>query len=156
MDIANILELLKMKLIKLKNIKLLIITFVNIISFLFLYHHHRLYLSEGSFYCNNSSCQTTLGNKNFSDSRNKQSTPTEFLLPSSTAVANIQEENKIKKLNINDIKCLIELDNNGFKVLDLNSAYKANSIAAIFEFQLASKISTDGKLNELTRAKLGC
>ena len=156
MVIVNILELLQMKLIKFKNTKLLIITFVNIISFLFLYHHHRLYLSEGSFFCNNNSCETRLGNKNSSDPRNKQSTPTEFLLPSSTAVVKIQEENKINKLNMNDIRCLIQLDNKGFKVLDLNSSHKANSIAAIFEFQLASKIKTDGKLNKLTRTILGC
>tara|TARA_B110000503_G_C7062843_1_gene377439 strand:- start:341 stop:778 length:438 start_codon:yes stop_codon:yes gene_type:complete len=145
-----------MKLIKFKNYKLLTISILNILCFLFLYHNHRIYLSKDNPECRIESCNKSTVDEVFSKFRNTQSSPTEFLLPSSTVVAKIQENNKKYVINIKDINCLIKLDEKGFKVLDLKSPYKANSIAAIFEFQLNAKIKADGKLNKITRTILNC
>ena len=156
MDIVIISKHLKMKLIKFKEYKLVAITFCNIILFLFLYYQHRIYLSQGAIICYGNNCNNSNLEKKFSDVRNERSTPTEFILPSSTVVAKIQEEKKSKRLNVEEMNCLIKLDDLGFKILDLTSASNANSIAAIFEFQENLNIRTNGKLDTETRSNLGC
>ena len=101
-------------------------------------------------------CKQSNIDGSFSNLRNERSTPTEFILPSSTAVANIQEQKKNSKLNLAEMNCLIIIDDIGFRVLDLKSPNNANSIAAIFEYQETQKLKTTGKLNVETRSKLGC
>ena len=133
MVIANILKLLQMKLIKFKKLKIIALTISNIILFLFLYYYHRDYLSQGAIVCYGENCEQSTLDQLSTNIRNERSTPTEFILPSSTVVANIQEQKKNKKININEINCLVILDDIGFKILDLKSPNSANSIAAIFE-----------------------
>ena len=145
-----------MKILKFKEYKLIIFTLFNVILFISLYYQHRIYLSQGAIVCYGENCKQTNTDGSFSNLRNERSTPTEFILPSSTAVANIQEQKKNSKLNLAEMNCLIILDDIGFKVLDLKSPNNANSIAAIFEYQETQKLKTTGKLNLETRLKLGC
>lgn len=145
-----------MKLIKFKKFKIIALTICNLTLFLFLYYHHRDYLSQGAIVCYGENCDQLKIDQSSTNIRNERSTPTEFILPSSTVVANIQEQKKNKKININEINCLVILDDIGFKILDLKSPNSANSIAAIFEYQEFHKMQTDGKLNPETKSKLGC
>ena len=86
-----------MKLIKFKKFKIIALTICNLTLFLFLYYHHRDYLSQGAIVCYGENCDQLKIDQSSTNIRNERSTPTEFILPSSTVVANRQEQKKNKK-----------------------------------------------------------
>lgn len=94
--------------------------------------------------------------RNDDSQRNERSTPREFLLPATPAVAAIQEERRKQKNRSEIVVCLSILDKKGYDVFDLENEMAANSKASIYKYQTSNKLKTDGMLNKETKKSLGC
>ena len=93
------------------------------------------------------------------DERNLSSTPNSAVLPSSPALV---EQRKLKILPGNSekftstvIQAQLALAARGFDVGSIDGTLHARSIAAIYEFQSANGIPSDGKLTPQTLSSLG-
>ena len=94
--------------------------------------------------------------RNDDSDRNERSTPREFLLPATPAVAEIQEQRRKEKNKSEIVVCLSILDKKGYDVYNLEDDVAANSKASIYKYQIANKIKADGMLNEETKKSLEC
>ena len=94
--------------------------------------------------------------RNDDSDRTERSTPREFLLPATPAVAEIQEQRRKEKNKSEIVACLSILDKKGYDVYNLEDDIAANSKASIYKYQIANKIKADGMLNKETKKSLEC
>ena len=88
--------------------------------------------------------------------RNERSTPRSFVLHATPAVTEIAEERDGRTPEAVVIGCLVTLARLERRVYLSESANSAANRAAIFEFQRASGLPTNGSLDSATRATLAC
>ncbi len=88
--------------------------------------------------------------------RNERSTPREFVLPATPAVAEIAEEREGRTPEVVMVGCLVTLARLERRVYLSESAKSAANRAVIFEFQRDSGLPTNGSLDSATRATLAC
>ena len=89
--------------------------------------------------------------------RNENSTPRSFILPATPAVAEEQERKKAEILKgIYADKCMSKLKDLGYPIDDFDSSFNAKLIEAILSYQEKMAVNKTGKLDLVTRVKLGC
>lgn len=89
--------------------------------------------------------------------RNEQSTPRNFILPATPAVAEEQE----RKLQNPDKDfysdwCLLKLHDLGYEIDEFSSSFNAKYVEALIEFQKNNSLPISGKADSKTRILLGC
>ena len=88
--------------------------------------------------------------------RNERSTPRQFVLPATPAVAEIDEERRERSPEAVEMGCLVTLAQREKLVYLGESAGSAANKAAVFEYQRDNELPANGILNVATRAALEC
>jgi hypothetical protein len=88
--------------------------------------------------------------------RNERSTPREFILPATPAVA-LAEESRLRGPSDEDISlCLEKLDLLGYASDGASPLITARNVTAIFHFQRDQGLVASGRLDADTMTRLGC
>lgn len=91
-------------------------------------------------------------------SRNERSTPRSFVLPASPEIALQQERRRVQASSphLTALKCLAHLMQRGYWLGGEPSVNDAQTIEALYEFQLNQGIAGTGRLDEATMRYLQC
>lgn len=89
--------------------------------------------------------------------RNENSTPRSFILPATPAVAEEQERKLSKSDDLrSEAKCIVKLIDLGYPVDSFDPSFNATLIAATYKFQSEQHIVPSGRLDRITKSRLGC
>lgn len=89
--------------------------------------------------------------------RNERSTPRSFVLPSTPAVAYVQESKQnLFKEGINVEKCIAILRSMGNEIYSDELFFNVELTRAIYYFQVKTSLPVDGRINTAVAKKLGC
>jgi len=90
--------------------------------------------------------------------RNENSTPRSFILPSTAAVALLQEQKRALYENEFKIKkCILKLYDIGYTIANFEDIFDFQVTVALIDFQKQNGIlPISGKLDNITVEKLGC
>lgn len=91
--------------------------------------------------------------------RNERSTPRSFVLPATPEVALVEEERRRAQANTSSaiaLRCLANLAERGYLLGGEPSPDDAQTIEALYQFQLTEGIARTGRLDKVTMGFLKC
>ena len=88
--------------------------------------------------------------------RNERSTPREFVLPSTAAVAEAQESKHLELAGIDQVRCFQILRSRGYEIVSDALSHNVDLSRALVAEQRILKLEVTGRLNVVTAEALGC